>query len=94
MLFNRVVLHIISLFFNSGINSTMLSFTLFSVFSVLKLRDERNVVDSNGNEVNKFTSVPLETLMKYVDSHKRIGVRIIEGSPYNDYTSWEIYTME
>ena len=64
------------------------------VFSVLKCRDERNVVDSEGKKVNKFTKVPLETLMKFVDSHERIGVRIIEGSPYNDYTSWEIYTME
>lgn len=64
------------------------------VFSVLKWRDERNVVNPEGEEINKFKSVNIENLMKFVDSMTRVGVRIIEGSPYNDYPSWMIYKME
>jgi len=62
------------------------------IYSVLKLRDERNVVDANGDAVNKFKSVNLETFAKYVDQHQRVGIRITEGE--NGYNSWEIYKME
>ena len=64
------------------------------IFSILKIRDERNVVDKNGDEVNRFKTVNLETFAKYVDSMERIGVRITEGNPDSDYNSWEIYKME
>ena len=63
------------------------------VFSVLKWRDERNVV-KNGEEITKIDNIGLETMMKIIDSQARIGVRIIKGSQYNDYPSWEIYKME
>lgn len=63
-------------------------------FSVLKLLSEKNVVDRNGDEINKINKVNLENLMKLVDTKERIGVRVIEGSPHNDYTSWMIYKME
>jgi hypothetical protein len=59
---------------------------------VLRLRDERNVVDSKGEEVNRFKSVNLETFAKYVDQHQRVGIKITEGE--NGYNSWEIYKME
>jgi hypothetical protein len=64
------------------------------IFSVLKLRDERNVVNANGEEVNRFKQVNLETFAKYVDQHSRVGVRVTEGNPDSEYNSWEIYKME
>ena len=64
------------------------------IFSILKLRDERNVVDAKGEEINRFKSVNLETFAKYVDSMTRVGVKVTEGNPDSEYTSWEIYKME
>ena len=64
------------------------------IFSILKIRDERNVVDSKGEEINRFKSVNLETFAKYVDSMTRVGVKVTEGNPDSEYTSWEIYKME
>jgi len=64
------------------------------IFSILKCRDERNVVDKDGEEINRFKTVNLETFAKYVDSMERIGVRITEGNPDSDYNSWIIYKME
>lgn len=64
------------------------------IFSVLKYRDERNVVDKNGEEVNRFKTVNLETFAKYVDSMNRVGIRITEGNEDSDYNSFIIYKME
>jgi len=63
------------------------------IYSVLKYRDERNVV-KNGEEVNKFNSVNIVTFAKYVDQMARIGVRITEGNEDSDYNSQEIYKLE
>lgn len=63
-------------------------------YSVLKYRNEKNVIDSNGEEVNKFNRIPIVLLAKYVDQMARIGVRITEGTPESDFNSWEIYKME
>ena len=57
-------------------------------------RDERNVVDKNGEEINIFNTVNLETFAKYVDQMELVGVRITEGNPNDDYNGWEIYKME
>jgi len=64
------------------------------IFSVLHLRDERNVVDSKGEEVNRFKKINLEMLAKYVDQHERIGVRITEGNSDSEYDSFIIYKLE
>ena len=64
------------------------------IFSVLKWRDERNVVDKNGDEVNKFSKVNIINFAKFVDGMERIGVRVTEGSPDSDYNSFVIYKME
>ena len=64
------------------------------IFSVLKYRDERNVVDKNGEEVNKFNTVNLETFAKYVDQMSLVGVKITEGNPDSEYNSFQIYKME
>ncbi len=64
------------------------------VFSILRIRDERNVVNTDGEEVNKFSKVNIMNFAKYVDQMSRIGVRITEGNPESDYDSWIIYKME
>ena len=64
------------------------------IYSVLKFRDERNVVNKDGEEVNRFKKVNLETFLKYVDSMKRVEVIVTEGNPDSEYDSWQIKTME
>ena len=64
------------------------------IYSILKFRDERNVVDKNGEEINRFNTVNLETFAKYVDSMERVWVKITEGNTDSDYNSWMITRME
>jgi len=64
------------------------------VFSTLKCIDEKNIVDENGEKINKIKAINLETLLKIIDASKKVKVRIIEGSPYNEYLSWGIIEME
>lgn len=64
------------------------------IYSILKYRDERNVVDSNGEEKNYFKKVNILTFAKYVDQMQRVGVRITEGNVDSTYSSFEIYKME
>jgi hypothetical protein len=64
------------------------------IFSVLKLRDERNVVTPEGEEINRFKQVNIETFAKYVDSMNRVGIKITEGNNDSDYDSFIIYKME
>ena len=64
------------------------------IYSILKYRDERNVVDENGEEKNTFRKVNILTFAKYVDQMSKISVRITEGNPESDYDSWIIYEME
>ena len=64
------------------------------IFSILRFRDERNVVNKDGEEVNKFSKVNIINFAKYVDQMSRIGIRITEGNKDSDYNSWIIYKME
>ena len=64
------------------------------IYSILRCRDERNVADKNGEEINRFNLVNLETFAKYVDGMERIGVKITEGNMDSEYNSWQIYKME
>ena len=64
------------------------------IFSVLRWKDETNVVDSKGEEINRFKKINLEMLAKYVDQHERIGVRITEGNIDSEYDSFIIYKLE
>ena len=64
------------------------------IYSVLRWKNEANVVTKNGEEVNKFNNVKIENFAKYVDSMENIGVRIIDGNIESDYNSWIIYKME
>ena len=64
------------------------------IYSILKHKNEKYVVDENGEEVNKFNKVNFETFAKYVDNMERIGVRITEGNSDSDYNSFQIYKLE
>lgn len=64
------------------------------LFSVLRYRDETNVVDKNGEEKNHFKKVNILLFAKYVDQMERIHVRITEGNTDSDYNSWIITQME
>ena len=64
------------------------------IYSVLKYRDERNVVDENGEEKNHFKKVNILSFAKYVDQFSHIGVKITEGNPDSDYNSFIIFRME
>lgn len=64
------------------------------IYSILKHKNEKYVVDENGEEVNKFNKVNFETFAKYVDGMERIGVRITEGNIDSDYNSFQIYKLE
>ena len=64
------------------------------IFSILRYRDETNVVDKNGEEINRFNKVNIETFAKYVDQMDRIGIKITEGNSDSEYNSFIIYKME
>ena len=64
------------------------------IYSVLRYRDESNVVDSNGEEKNHFKKVNIINFAKYVDQMSHIYVKITEGNESSDYDSWIIIRME
>ena len=64
------------------------------IYGVLRWKDETNVVDANGEEVNNFKKVNIINFAKFVDQRKRISVKITEGSKDSDYNSWIILDME
>lgn len=64
------------------------------IYSILRWRDESNVVNSNGEEVNYFKKVNIENFAKYVDQMNRVCVKITEGNPDSSYNSWIITKME
>ena len=64
------------------------------IFSTLKYINERNVVDKNGEEINRFAKIDFEKLAKFVDQHERVGVRITDGNIDSEYNSFEIYKLE
>ena len=64
------------------------------IYSVLRYRDESNVVDSNGEEKNHFKKVNIINFAKYVDQMSHIYVKITEGNESSDYYSWIITRME
>jgi hypothetical protein len=64
------------------------------IFSVLRCRNESNVLDKNGEEYNRFARVNLRTFAMYVDQMSKIRVEITEGNEDSDYTSINITDME
>ena len=64
------------------------------IYSILRWNSESNVVDSKGEEVNKFAKVNIIKFANFVDERSRIGIKITEGNFTSDYNSWIIYKME
>ena len=64
------------------------------IYGILRWKNEANVVDENGEEVNKFNKVNLENFAKFVDQMSRVGIRITQGNEDSDYDSFIIYKME
>lgn len=64
------------------------------IYSILRWKDERNVVNNDGEAVNKFNKVNIEQFAKFVDQMERVGVKITEGNSSSEYNSWIIYKME
>ena len=64
------------------------------IYGILRWKNEANVVDANGEEVNKFNKVNMENFLKFVDSMNRVGIKITEGNPDSDYNSFIIYKLE
>lgn len=64
------------------------------IYSVLRYKDEANVVDENGDEKNNFKKVNILLFAKYVDQMTNINVRLTEGNESSEYNSWIITKME
>lgn len=64
------------------------------IFSILRWKDETNVVNNDGEEINRFGKVNLENFAKFVDGMTRVGIRVTEGNADSDYDSFIIYKME
>ena len=64
------------------------------IFSILRWKDETNVVDANGEEITVWNRVNIINFAKFVDQFERIGIRVTEGEPTSDFNSFIIYKME
>jgi hypothetical protein len=64
------------------------------IFSILRYNDEANVINKNGEEINRFNRVNIENFAKFVDGMNRVGIRITKGNPDSEYNSFIIYKME
>jgi hypothetical protein len=64
------------------------------IFSILRWKDETNVVNPDGEEITVWDRVNIINFAKFVDQFERIGVRITEGEPTSDFNSFIIYKME
>ena len=64
------------------------------IYSVLKTRGDKYVLDKNGEEYTKFNRVDFLGFCKLVDQMSKIRVEITEGNPDSEYNSWMITSME
>ena len=64
------------------------------IFSILRCKGDKYVLDKNGEEYNKFKRVNIHQFAKYVDQQTTIRIKITEGNADSGYNSWEIIEME
>ena len=64
------------------------------IYGILRWKDETNVVNTDGEEINKFGKVNICNFAKFVDQMNRVYVKITEGNSDSDYNSWIILNME
>ena len=64
------------------------------IYSVLKTRGDKYVLDKNGEEYDKFRRVDWMGFAKLVDQMSKVKVEITEGNKESTYNSWMIMSME
>lgn len=64
------------------------------IFSVLKTKGDKYVLDKNGEEYDKFNRVDFYGFAKLVDQMSKVRIEITEGNNDSTYNSWEITNME
>ena len=64
------------------------------IYSVLKTRGDKYVLDKNGEEYDKFNRVDFIGFAKLVDQMNKVKIEITEGNPESDYNSLMIKNME
>lgn len=64
------------------------------IYSVLKTKGDKYVVDKNGDEYTKFRRVHLIGFARLVDQQSKVRVEITEGCNDSEYNSWQIINME
>ena len=64
------------------------------IYSVLKTRGDKYVLDKNGEEYTRFNRVDFIGFCKLVDQMSKVRVEITEGNEDSNYTSWQITSME
>lgn len=63
------------------------------VFSFMRFLDETNVIDSNGEEINKINMVNIERICEAIDKMEYIKVKIVASNDV-DWPSWLILDMK
>jgi len=64
------------------------------IYSVLKTKGDKYVLDKNGEEYTKFRRVHLIGFARLVDQQSKVRVEITEGCNDSEYNSWQIINME
>ena len=64
------------------------------IYSILRTRGDKYVLDKDGEEYNKFKKVDLMGFAKLVDQQNKVTVQITEGNADSEYDSWMIVNME
>ena len=62
-------------------------------FSFMRMISEANVVDKNGEEINKINSINIENVCKKIDSMNYIKCKVVKGAN-EDYDSWIILDLQ
>ena len=63
------------------------------VFSFMRYLDETNVVDSEGEEINRIKKVNIENICKAIDKNEWIKIKIVESNDEN-YPSFIIVDLK
>ena len=102
LMFDKLLINvgnIILMIYNFLVNFKIPSFDFYRncfdfLFSILRCKGDKYVLDKNGEEYNKFRRINILQFARYVDQQKSIRIRITEGNESSNYDSWEIIEME
>lgn len=62
-------------------------------FSFMRFMDETNIINSEGEEINKIKSINIENVCKAIDQMEYCKIKIIKGAD-EQYNSWIILDMK